>query len=338
MCGLTGYITPFNRELDTLQIVARTEIFKDLLELMDFRGGHATGVFVGDKYKQGAIIKDTVDASLFLKENSYGIDWQSEIILGHTRFATHGNANKIDNAHPWRYGNLVGMHNGVIYNYKELAEQNGLVIPEVDSQVLFGLMGLQGWTPDRLLEEIEGTATIVWHDKESNTVQFARHDNPLTLYRVPELGNTIFYASTKKALDLTFTGTRLETHVIEMDDLDILTVNLEDGEIDKTHVKKVLYQYGSYTASLYRPTLSDYEMYGTMPDNDAELLKKTKEEEDAEDMYWDMVSSYNPPKGYPLFGECDYCGQTAYVKIDVDERLELPPSTICETCNDYPLG
>ena len=43
-------------------------------------------------------------------------------MLGHTRFATEGAIVK-SNAHPFRVGDVVGTHNGCVYNVKEMETQ-----------------------------------------------------------------------------------------------------------------------------------------------------------------------------------------------------------------------
>lgn len=56
-------------------------------------------------------------------------------IMVHTRYASQG-AITIENAHPFQHGNIVGGHNGSVYNHRNLCEKYNRVF-EVDSQHIF---------------------------------------------------------------------------------------------------------------------------------------------------------------------------------------------------------
>lgn len=55
--------------------------------------------------------------------------------MGHARFATVGEKT-LENAHPFRFGPIIGAHNGAVYNHKAMAEKYARKF-EVDSMHIF---------------------------------------------------------------------------------------------------------------------------------------------------------------------------------------------------------
>lgn len=108
MCGIVGYIGKKNC-LPTLI---------DGLNKLEYRGYDSAGVayFLDNKIvinKTVGRIKD-LDKIINYKDNS-------NIGIGHTRWATHGMAVNI-NAHPHKQGKITIVHNGIIENYSEIKE------------------------------------------------------------------------------------------------------------------------------------------------------------------------------------------------------------------------
>jgi len=67
---------------------------------------------------------------------------RSGFLLGHTRFATSGTVKK-GNSHPFYNKRFIWVHNGIIDNYKHVAEAYKLVDIRVDSQVIGDLLYLK---------------------------------------------------------------------------------------------------------------------------------------------------------------------------------------------------
>jgi len=110
MCGIVGYIGKNKK--------AKDAVIKGL-ERLEYRGYDSSGIaYVNDNevviQKEKGRIKNLKDEINF--------DEKSNIAIGHTRWATHGEPNK-KNSHPHKSGKITIVHNGIIENYIELRKK-----------------------------------------------------------------------------------------------------------------------------------------------------------------------------------------------------------------------
>lgn len=127
MCGIVAYVG--YRE-------AYPIIIKGLKRL-EYRGYDSAGIALLQKelsvYKKKGKVVD-------LEEYMEGLQIQSTIGIGHTRWATHGEPNDV-NAHPHYSSsqNLAIIHNGIIENYaslkKDLQNKGHVFLSDTDSEV-----------------------------------------------------------------------------------------------------------------------------------------------------------------------------------------------------------
>ena len=108
MCGIIGY----NGKENAIPILI------DGLKSLEYRGYDSSGIayFTNNKIK---IIKEQGRIEELEKKL---VSDNSNIGIGHTRWATHGRPNCI-NAHPHKVGCTTLVHNGIIENYHELKEE-----------------------------------------------------------------------------------------------------------------------------------------------------------------------------------------------------------------------
>lgn len=181
MCGIVGYAGSNYDAIDTIL---------ESLEKLEYRGYDSSGIaYISDENlyvekKQGRISN--------LREHIKNIKKESNIGIGHTRWATHGLP--IDkNAHP-HYSekkDVMLVHNGIIENYLEL--KNKLIAENVkfnsdtDSEVVAQLFskiydGNAMSTLNKVLEKIRGSyALAIMHKDEKNKIFFCKNHSPLII-------------------------------------------------------------------------------------------------------------------------------------------------------------
>lgn len=154
MCGLAGYV----RHPQAREQGLANEVFSHLLLAAMSRGRQATGMSVTC---QGAtkIMKSAIPAHQFVANENYlkalaELDPLTTILMGHTRNATLPNGHVDEAAHPFRYGKIVGAHNGIILNYDSIGKELGMKF-DVDSQAAFALLDRMKKAPEALAK-LEG--------------------------------------------------------------------------------------------------------------------------------------------------------------------------------------
>ncbi|MBN1385944.1 glutamine--fructose-6-phosphate transaminase (isomerizing) [Candidatus Woesearchaeota archaeon] len=176
MCGIIGYIGKKNA----------SKIVVEGLKMLEYRGYDSWGVAFKDKDKID-IIKKVGQISKFTQELP-----ESNIAMGHTRWATHGRVNET-NAHPHTNSDksVAVVHNGIIENYqelrKELKDKGYKLITETDTEVIPFLitehMKKSGFTEAvrSTLLELQGNYAIAAINKKDGIMIGARKGSPLIL-------------------------------------------------------------------------------------------------------------------------------------------------------------
>jgi hypothetical protein len=139
--------------------VERLDRFIDALLLgIENRGKDATGIIAVTSKDVPELCKADVPASTFVKWRQPLAFARYRTILGHTRAATQGKPENLDNNHPIQSGTCFAIHNGHITNDDELFAEHSLVrLAQVDSEVIPALVAKYGLdNAKEALEQFEG--------------------------------------------------------------------------------------------------------------------------------------------------------------------------------------
>ena len=134
MCGIVGYVGN----------ASAVEVLLDGLKKLEYRGYDSAGVAVRNAAGSFTVLKEKGRLvhleNCVAEHNPSGTEG-----IGHTRWATHGESTRI-NAHPHYSADdrVVGVHNGIIENFKEikqeLSEKGYTFYSETDTEVCIKLI------------------------------------------------------------------------------------------------------------------------------------------------------------------------------------------------------
>lgn len=179
MCGIIGYVG----KQKALTILLHG------LKTLEYRGYDSAGIaYLDDDCIN--IVKSIGKISLL--EEKVDIDINTNIGIGHTRWATHGGVT-VNNCHPYMQGDIVLVHNGIIENYLEVKEKliklDYSFIGETDSEVLCGLIDYYYKQEtdilkalNKVIKEIKGSyACAIMVNGDSDKIYTIKKDSPLII-------------------------------------------------------------------------------------------------------------------------------------------------------------
>lgn len=180
MCGIVGYVG----KQDAAPILVGG------LKRLEYRGYDSAGIAIMNG--NGAQIVKEVGKIRNLEGALNETPLSGNIGIGHTRWATHGEPNKI-NAHPHAdgSGDIVIIHNGIIENYaslkKMLGDKGHVFKSETDTEILAHL--IEELYTDNLesairkaLGAVEGTYGLAVLSKHApNKIYVARKGSPIVI-------------------------------------------------------------------------------------------------------------------------------------------------------------
>ena len=232
MCGIIGYIGSRNA----------IPVLINGLRRLEYRGYDSAGISflkdnrIGVRRCAGKI----KELEVFIRKEKL----ESNIGVGHTRWATHGKPSK-ENAHPHRAGGIVVVHNGIIENYLELKEglkkKGHVFTSETDTEVICHLIlsyskkghGLEEATK-AALKHVEGAYAIgVLDEAEPDKILAAKKDSPLVI----GLGDGEYFIASDMPAFLKYTRDAMILENGEMATLTRKGVSVSDIYKNR-HVKK----------------------------------------------------------------------------------------------------
>ena len=213
MCGLVGLILG-RKKRRVMERVHLCWLFSRLLELNEPRGPHATGAAWVNRDGDHALIKQPAPASWFVRQEEYPefigeVDNRVTVLMGHTRWRTRGCERNNRNNHPIRALDVLGTHNGTIYNAEWLFTRFRMrAQTDVDSEILVRTMA-SCWGPEGLdaarfrarLLHFEGQISAAFACKEDPTRVVVIKGNKPLAFRYHKKARAILYSSLEEHLD-----------------------------------------------------------------------------------------------------------------------------------------
>ncbi|KTT80800.1 MULTISPECIES: glutamine--fructose-6-phosphate transaminase (isomerizing) [Mammaliicoccus] len=178
MCGIVGYIGTANAK----------ELLLRGLEKLEYRGYDSAGIAVRNE-EEIKVFKEKGRIAELRKAASD--DFDGNIGIGHTRWATHGVPN-YENAHPHQStsGRFTLVHNGVIENYEQLKNEFLSSITfksDTDTEVIVELIehfSNEGLTTEdafnKVLSLLHGSYALgLLDEQDADTIYVAKNKSPL---------------------------------------------------------------------------------------------------------------------------------------------------------------
>ena len=195
MCGIVGY---------TGKLQAAPILLEGLSKL-EYRGYDSAGIAVRDGQNAFEMVKAKGRLQNLYNKTDAGRSLSGTCGIGHTRWATHGEPSEV-NAHPHISdmfegsgtsefdSDVIGVHNGIIENYQELADKmvrNGYTFySQTDTEVLIKLVDYyyKKYTHDpidamsKTMVRVRGSFALALMFKDHpGEIYAARKDSPLVI-------------------------------------------------------------------------------------------------------------------------------------------------------------
>lgn len=237
MCGICGAITRPN-----------PNIIKSLLISNEKRGDKSTGIAyrIGE---QTTVFKAVMKSTLFVDKIDNEKINSSNLVIGHTRMPSVGTLSK-KNAHPFKYNEVVGVHNGTLWNHTDFKYSG-----DVDSQAIFHLLSVHKNRYTEVFPLLSGSMAVAWVYNGDPNLYLMRHISPMHIVKT----NTSLYFNSEELPLMAAIAAAGEIGKVEEVEEDMVYVVNPDLEITKVKVSVKSY-YSTPTNESYSEEERGYSL------------------------------------------------------------------------------
>ena len=277
MCGIAGYI---GKNKNAIEVVLNG------LEALEYRGYDSAGIAYINKNK---IITKKEKGKIINLKNNVDINTQSNIAIGHTRWATHGVPSKV-NSHPHTSGKFTIVHNGIIENYLELKEElknnNYSFKSETDTEIACAYIDYVYKKENNILKTLNKITKVfkgsyalgILCSDDLNNLYAVRKTSPLI---IAQGENEKYIASDVPAI------LRYTNKYILLDDFEIAKINENEIKIYNNNLKEIKKQTLAFEGNYESSMKNGYEHF---------MLKEIHEEPK---VFEDTINSFLDSKSIP---------------------------------------
>jgi glucosamine--fructose-6-phosphate aminotransferase (isomerizing) len=172
MCGIVGYLGPLNPK----------DVIISGLKKLEYRGYDSAGLAIMHNGETKLI--RALGKLKALEDKVTGEEFNGNIGIGHTRWATHGVPSE-RNAHPHKVRGISLVHNGIIENYLDIKEDllklGAKIESETDSELVAHLIANEIEITKNLKKAVENTLdklkgafsiVVMWEQSPNELVAF----------------------------------------------------------------------------------------------------------------------------------------------------------------------
>jgi glucosamine 6-phosphate synthetase-like amidotransferase/phosphosugar isomerase protein len=254
MCGIMGYYSFGDTVPDKRKI-------EKMFVLLETRGRDASGfAFIDPVTNKLSVTKSPVPSSNLIKYPQWTTLDLPKIMIAHTRMKTQGEPSNNMNNHPlFTKDGLAIVHNGQIYNDKEVFTKKVKRDAQVDSEAILAVLAKSKRKEDpikRIYDTLDGAFAVACIDQNDiEKLTLIKKENPIELYYNSE-DDILYFASEKgimqEALEIRPTLQRgfslgeRNYHYYEMEDNHALIINSQGIESYKKYRPKYSWGYSHF--------------------------------------------------------------------------------------------